>query len=168
MQSKGRTALLDAMYLALNEMKKAKNTRKAILVISDGGDNNSRYTFREVRNRVREADVQIYAIGILEPMTGRMRSPEEFAGPALLDDLAHQSGGRLFEVDDLNELPDIAAEGRHRAAAPVRAGLFAGRAEARRKVSHRQGDGREAEGSARAANVLPHGLLLALSVVPRK
>ena len=107
-QSKGRTALLDAMYLALNEMRHAKNTRKAILVISDGGDNNSRYSFREVRDRVREADVQIYAIGILEPFNGRMRSPEEFAGPALLDDLAGHSGGRLFEVDDLNELPDIA------------------------------------------------------------
>jgi Ca-activated chloride channel homolog len=109
-QSKGRTALLDAMYLALNEMKHARNSRKAILVISDGGDNNSRYSFREVRDRVREADVQIYAIGILEPMAGRMRSPEEFAGPALLDDLAGHSGGRLFEVDDLNELPDIASK----------------------------------------------------------
>jgi len=109
-QSKGRTALLDAMYLSLNEMKNAKHQRKAILVISDGGDNNSRYTFREVKNRVREADVQIYSIGILEPMAGRMRSPEEFSGPALLDDLAHESGGRLFEVDDLNELADIAGK----------------------------------------------------------
>jgi VWFA-related protein len=109
-QSKGRTALLDAMYLSLNEMRHAKNSRKALLIISDGGDNNSRYSFREVRDRVREADVQIYAIGILEPFSGRMRSPEEFAGPALLDDLASHSGGRLFEVDDLNELPDIAAK----------------------------------------------------------
>jgi VWFA-related protein len=110
LQSRGRTALLDAMYLAINEMRKAKNNRKAILVISDGGDNNSRYTFREVRDRVREADVQVYAIGILEPLSGRMRSVEELSGPALLDDLAVQSGGRLFEVDDLNELRDIATK----------------------------------------------------------
>ena len=110
LQSRGRTALLDAMYLALNELKHAKHSRKAILVISDGGDNNSRYTFREVRDRVREADVQIYAIGIMEPFNGRVRTPEEFAGPALLDDLAQQSGGRLFEVDDLNELSDIATK----------------------------------------------------------
>jgi VWFA-related protein len=110
LQSRGRTALLDAMYLALNELKHAKHNRKAILVISDGGDNNSRYSYREVRDRVREADVQIYSIGILEPFNGRMRTPEEFAGPALLDDFAQQSGGRFFEVDDLNVLDAIATK----------------------------------------------------------
>ena len=65
-QSKGRTALLDAVYLAMHEMKKAKNPRKALLIISDGGDNSSRYTETEIKNEVREADVQIYAIGIFE------------------------------------------------------------------------------------------------------
>ena len=79
-QSKGRTALLDALYLALNEMKKAKNPRKAMLVISDGGDNSSRYTESEIRNRVKEADVQIYGIGIYEPVAARGRTPEEAAG----------------------------------------------------------------------------------------
>ncbi len=69
-QSKGRTALLDAIYMGLHEMKKAKNARKALLIISDGGDNNSRYTETEVKNLVKEADVQIYAIGIYE-MGGR-------------------------------------------------------------------------------------------------
>ena len=49
-------------------MKKAKNPRKALLIISDGGDNNSRYTESEIKNLVQEADVQIYAIGIYEPM----------------------------------------------------------------------------------------------------
>ena len=53
-QSKGKTALLDAIYLALHEMKKAKNPRKALLVISDGGDNNSRYTETEIKNLVRK------------------------------------------------------------------------------------------------------------------
>jgi VWFA-related protein len=109
-QSKGRTALLDAIYLALNEMKKAKNPRKALLIISDGGDNSSRYTEGEIRNRVKEADVQIYAIGIYESAGGRGRTPEESAGPAMLTEIAEQTGGRQYQVDNLNELPDVAAK----------------------------------------------------------
>ena len=70
-QSKGRTALLDSVYLAMNEMKKAHNPRKALLIISDGGDNSSRYTETEIKNRVREADVQMFSIGIFESIGGR-------------------------------------------------------------------------------------------------
>jgi len=109
-QSKGRTALLDAVYLALHTMKKGKNPRKALLIISDGGDNNSRYTESEIKNLVREADVQIYAIGIFEPMSTRGRTAEELAGPSLLSEIAEQTGGRHFPVENLNELPDIAAK----------------------------------------------------------
>lgn len=109
-ESRGRTALLDAIYLALNEMRKARYQRKAILILSDGGDNSSRYTLREVKSRVREADVQIYSIGILEPLTGRGRTMEEMDGPALLNDIADESGGRLFEVDNLNVLSDVASK----------------------------------------------------------
>ncbi len=109
-QSKGRTALLDAVYLALNTMKKGKKPRKALLIISDGGDNSSRYTESEIKNRVREADVQIYAIGIYEPMSSRGRTPEEMSGPSLLSEIAEQTGGRHFAVDNLNELPDVAAK----------------------------------------------------------
>ncbi len=109
-QSRGKTALLDGVYLALHQMKKAKNPRKALLIISDGGDNNSRYTETEVRNLVREADVQIYAIGIFEPAGARSRTPEELAGPGLLSEIAEQTGGRHFPVENLNELPDIAAK----------------------------------------------------------
>jgi len=109
-QSKGRTALLDGIYMAMNQMKKARNPRKAILLISDGGDNSSRYTESEVRNAVREADVQIYAIGIFEPIGGRSRTPEELAGPGLLTELTEQTGGRHFAVDNLAELPDVAAK----------------------------------------------------------
>lgn len=108
--SKGRTALLDAILLALNEMKKSTMQRKALLIISDGGDNSSRYTETEVRNRVRESDVLIYAIGIFEPYGSRGRSPEELSGPGLLTELAEQTGGRHFPVEDLAELPDIAAK----------------------------------------------------------
>jgi VWFA-related protein len=109
-QSKGRTALLDAIYLALHEAKKARNTRKALLVISDGGDNNSRYTEGEIKNLVKEADTQIYAIGIYEPIGARSRTAEELAGPGLLTDIAEQTGGRQYAVENLNELPDIASK----------------------------------------------------------
>lgn len=109
-QSRGRTSLLDALMLAMHEMKRSTKNRKALLIISDGGDNCSRYTETEVRNRVRESDILIYAIGIYEPYGSRGRSPEELAGPGLLSDLAEQTGGRQFPVEDLSELPDVAAK----------------------------------------------------------
>ena len=109
-QSKGRTALLDAVYLGLHTIKKGHNARKALLIISDGGDNSSRYTESEIKNLVREADVQIYGIGIYESYGGRGRSAEELAGPGLLSEISEQTGGRAFEVGNLNELPDVAAK----------------------------------------------------------
>jgi VWFA-related protein len=109
-QAKGRTALLDGVYIAMDQMKKAKNARKAILILSDGGDNSSRYTESEVKNAVREADVQIYAIGIFEPIHARGRTAEELSGPGLLNELAEQTGGRHFAVENINELPDVAAK----------------------------------------------------------
>lgn len=109
-QSRGRTALLDAVYLGLHEMKKAKNPRKALLIISDGGDNNSRYTEGEIKNLVKEADVQIYAIGIYEPASARSRTPEESQGPGLLSEIAEQTGGRQYAVDNVSELPDVAGK----------------------------------------------------------
>jgi VWFA-related protein len=109
-QSKGRTALLDAIYMGLHEMKKAKNQRKALLIISDGGDNNSRYSETEVKNLVKEADVQIYAIGIYEMGPSRGRTSEEMSGPALLTEVAEPTGGRMYEAGNINELPDIAAK----------------------------------------------------------
>ena len=63
-KSKGSTALLDAIYLALHEMRRSKKNKKALLVISDGGDNHSRYSQKEVTNLVRESDVLIYSIGV--------------------------------------------------------------------------------------------------------
>ena len=103
----GKTALLDAIYLGLNEMKRATTNRKALLVISDGGDNHSRYTERDVKKAVKEADVQIYAVGIFEPLASRARTTEEAGGPGLLAELSQVSGGRMFSVEDPNELPDI-------------------------------------------------------------
>ena len=107
-QSKGSTALLDGVYIAMNHMKQARNARKAILIISDGGDNASRYTESEVKNAVREADVQIYAIGIFEQ--GGATTPEEIAGPGLLGQLTEQTGGHHYAVGNLADLPDVAAK----------------------------------------------------------
>jgi len=97
-QPKGNTALLDAMVLALHQMKQSKLTRKALLVLSDGGDNASRYSERELRGLVRESDVLIYALGIYEPGT-RPRTPEEKAGPDLLGELAEQAKRHREEQD---------------------------------------------------------------------
>jgi VWFA-related protein len=91
-------------------MKKGVNPRKALLVVSDGGDNNSRYTDGEIKNLVKETDVQIYAIGIFESAGIRGRTPEETAGPALLSEIAEQTGGRQYPAESVSELPDIAAK----------------------------------------------------------
>jgi VWFA-related protein len=107
--SKGRTALLDAVFLAMHEMRKSQKSRKALLIISDGGDNSSRYTEAEVRSLVRESDVMIYAIGVYESAAARSRTPEEQGGPGLLSDLCEQTGGRHFPAE-IGELPDIAAK----------------------------------------------------------
>jgi Ca-activated chloride channel family protein len=104
-QAGRRTALLDAIYFGLEKMKQAKYQRKALLVVSDGGDNNSRYTENEVRSAVKEADTQIYSIGIFDPEAATV---EERNGPLLLNDISNDTGGRLFRVDDVSEMADIA------------------------------------------------------------
>ena len=104
---RGRTALLDAIYLGLRKMKQAKYQRKALLIISDGGDNRSRYSEDEIKSLVKEADVQMYAIGIFDPY---FRTDEESRGPGLLTSITEITGGREFTVDDPNELADIAAK----------------------------------------------------------
>ena len=102
-RSHGSTALLDAIYMALQEMHKSKKNKRALLVISDGGDNNSRYTVREVNNLIQESDVLIYAIGVF----GGGSTPEEAGGPELLSHIAEQTGGRMFYANPA-ELPDVA------------------------------------------------------------
>jgi VWFA-related protein len=106
----GRTALWDAIYLGIKELRNSSKPRKALLIVSDGGDNCSRYTEMEVRNLVRENDVMIYAMGIFDTSGTRHIFPEEANGPDLLGDIAEQTGGRLFPVENLNDLPDVAAK----------------------------------------------------------
>ena len=106
--SKGRTALLDGIYLAVTSMtQEAGHSKRALIVISDGADNSSRYTEREIKRLVREADVQIYAVGIFEPVHSIARTPEELHGPHLLTEIAEQTGGRHFPVENIGELTDI-------------------------------------------------------------
>lgn len=104
----GRTSLLDAIHLALQQMKKAANTRKAIVIVSDGGDNCSRYSVGQIRNALVESEVQLYAMGIFDPEdTSKRRPREEVNGPKLLNELAELSGGRHYPIEDLNDLPRI-------------------------------------------------------------
>ena len=105
---KGRTALLDAIYLGLSEMKGARNRKRALLVISDGGDNHSRYNETKIRNALKEADCQLYGMGIFD-VNDMRRTAEERNGPTLLSELAEITGGRVFPVSTLSDLPDIAA-----------------------------------------------------------
>jgi Ca-activated chloride channel homolog len=107
---KGRTALLDAIYLGLSEMRGARNAKRALLIISDGGDNHSRYNESDIKRLVREADTQIYAIGIFDPLGYRNRTPEELNGPSLLSDICDMTGGRVFPVERIEDLPDIATK----------------------------------------------------------
>ncbi len=105
LKPQNRTALIDAIYLGVNKLKQAKYERKALLVISDGGDNRSRYTENELRRAVKENDMQIYSIGIFDQYAP---TTEEQLGPILLTDVCEMTGGRLFRVLDVGDLSDIA------------------------------------------------------------
>ena len=107
---KGRTALLDAIYLGLSQMRGARNGKRALLILSDGGDNHSRYNESDIKRLVKEADTQLYAIGIFDPLGYRNRTPEELNGPSLLSEVTEMTGGRVFSVENLSELPDIATK----------------------------------------------------------
>src|ERR1700686_832485 len=107
---RGRTALLDAIYLGLSQMRGAHNAKRALLILSDGGDNHSRYNESDIKRLVKEADTQLYAIGIFDPLGYRNRSPEELSGPSLLSEVTEMTGGRVFAVEKLDELPDIASK----------------------------------------------------------
>jgi Ca-activated chloride channel family protein len=106
-QAQGRTALLDAIYMGVSKMKDAHNSKKALLIISDGGDNHSRYTENEIKSMVKEADVQVYAIGLF---TAGASQAEEIAGPGLLSDITEVTGGRMFTINNPNELADVATK----------------------------------------------------------
>lgn len=102
---KGSTSLLDAIYMGISKMRTARYTKKALLIVSDGGDNHSRYTEHDVKSAVKEADVVIYAIGLFDRY---FQTEEERLGPELLTDITNLTGGRAFQVDNPNDLTDVA------------------------------------------------------------
>jgi Ca-activated chloride channel family protein len=103
-ESKGNTALYDACYLGIDRVTRGTHPKRALLVISDGQDNNSRYTFNELRRLLKETDVLIYAIGIIERGSG---SGLDAGGQAILDELASVSGGHAFFPETAAEMNEI-------------------------------------------------------------
>lgn len=108
-QPRGGSALWDAVYLALNEVNKGSNPRKALLVISDGKDTSSHYTENEIANAVREAAVPIYSVAIFEPARSRARPSEELNGPTGLRHVAEQSGGHHFAIESFVDIQVVVA-----------------------------------------------------------
>jgi Ca-activated chloride channel homolog len=108
--AKGKTALIDAIYLGISQMRAANNAKRALLIISDGGDNNSRYNQKDIKRLVREANTQLYSIGIFDQPEYRSRTLEELNGPTLLNELTELTGGRSFAVENPSDLPDIAGK----------------------------------------------------------
>jgi Ca-activated chloride channel family protein len=103
----GRTALYDAAFIGIEKARQGRHDKRALLIISDGQDNNSRYTFSELRDLVREADVQLYAIGIVD----LVRDHELGAyGESVLEELARSTGGRAFFPSSEEELVDVCTQ----------------------------------------------------------
>jgi Ca-activated chloride channel family protein len=103
--AKGMTALYDAVYLALEKVDEGSNPKKALLMITDGEDNRSRYTFGNVREFVKESDVQIYSIGIVNNWNSQLAMGR--TGRALIEELSEVTGGRSFFPNSVYELEDI-------------------------------------------------------------
>ena len=102
--SKGRTSLLDAIYMRLRKMRDARYQRKALLILSDGGDNHSRYSERDVNSAVKEADVLLYAVGTYDRY---VNTQEELLGPELLQSITEVTGGRAYTLTNLRDLPAV-------------------------------------------------------------
>ena len=156
-----RTALIDAMYLGVNKLRSAKYSRKALLVISDGGDNRSRYTEGELTRIVRESEVQIYSIGIFDAFAP---TEEEVNGPTLLHEVSESTGGRLFRVMDMQDLSDIAQRISEELRNEYVIGYTPTRQAARRAVEEAAGEADGAAGIAPADGAQPRGVLCADAV----
>jgi Ca-activated chloride channel family protein len=101
----GMTALYDAVYLGLEKLKEGSNPKKALLLITDGEDNHSRYTFANVKEYVKEQDVAIYGIGIVSDWNSQLSAGR--TGRAVIEDMTDLTGGRSFFPDSVGELEDI-------------------------------------------------------------
>jgi len=99
---KGYTSLLDAVVLAVNNMKKARYRRRALVIISDGGDNRSRYTEKDVKSSIKESDLLVYSIAVCDR---EVRTQEERLGPELLAEISGVTGASAYLLDNPNSLP---------------------------------------------------------------
>jgi Ca-activated chloride channel family protein len=106
--TKGMTALYDAVYLGLEKLKDGTQPKKALLLITDGEDNRSRYTFANVREFVKEQDIQVYAIGIVSDWNSQLGSGR--TGRALIEELSDLTGGHAFFPDSVYDLEDICSK----------------------------------------------------------
>jgi Ca-activated chloride channel family protein len=103
-QSRGRTSLLDAIYMGIRKMKDARYSRRALLILSDGGDNHSRYSERNVKSAVKEADILIYTVGTYDRYANTL---EERLGPELLEEVSGVTGGQSYTLTNPAELPQV-------------------------------------------------------------
>ena len=108
-KAQGQTALYDGLYLGLEQVGRGSNSRKALVLITDGEDNHSRYSFADVREFAKEHDVQIYAIGIVDE-GNPINAAYNGRGQGLLEDLANLTGGRAFFPHSVVELESICAQ----------------------------------------------------------
>ena len=110
MEAGGNTALADAIYMGVLKLRSAKYRRKALLIISDGGDNYSRYNLREVRSLAMESDVQIYAIDVCDALPIFLPAKlSELAEQHWLSQITDITGGRTIAVDNGARIPDAAS-----------------------------------------------------------
>jgi Ca-activated chloride channel family protein len=100
-----RTSMLDAIQMGLTKLSSSRYDRKALLIVSDGGDNRSQISEGKVRSLVRQSDIEILVIGFINPYAA---GPEEQTGRRFLNDLSENTGGRLFRVDNIPEAGTIA------------------------------------------------------------
>ncbi len=109
-EPKGGTALYDAVYLGISRMGSARYQRKALVIITDGGDNHSRYSLKETQRMVEEADVLTYGIGIFDDVPVHLfKTFEERWGRKWLSQITDATGGRAIAADDRKQIPEIAA-----------------------------------------------------------
>jgi Ca-activated chloride channel family protein len=124
-EAKGLTSLFDALYLAVSNVRqKANNVRRAVILITDGGDTHSRYTKKEIREYLEEADVPVFAVNASEPnifqtvtvgKNGKAEivtaeeaiTPAELGGPRVLKELTSATGGTVFTAHEPSDIPRI-------------------------------------------------------------
>src|SRR5215471_4785276 len=108
-EPKGMTSLYDSIYLGVNKLRSSRYKRRAMVIVSDGGDNHSRYTLKEMKSVLAESDILTYSIGIFDDIPIPLfKSIEERLGRKWLDDVTRISGGRNISADDRRQIPQIA------------------------------------------------------------